>query len=144
MKVVVNKCYGGFGISVQALKELVKRKAACVESFTPKKYYGGKNEKYKAGKDWEQNWNKDFARYENIGHGFMADKNRQYNVYKDGLIYSLKDRYENSLRTDKDLVDVVEKMGVKAHGHLSSLSVIEIPDGIDWELAEYDGMESIH
>lgn len=144
MKIVVNKCYGGFGISLEALTELVKRNADCIESCTPKNYYGGENENYRHKKDWEQRWNEDFSELEDIGDGFKADKRRQYNVYKNGLLYMLKDRSNNSTRTDKDLVEVVELMGKKASGSLSKLQVVEIPDDVNWEIDEYDGIESIH
>lgn len=144
MKIVVNKCYGGFGVSLEALTELVNRNAACVDSLTPKSYYGGDNEKYHGKKDWEKRWNEDFAEFEDIGGGFKADKRRQYNVYKDGLLYMIKDRSENSTRTDKDLVEVVELMGSKASSSLAKLEVVEIPDGVNWEIDEYDGIETIH
>lgn len=142
MKIVVNKCYGGFSISLEALKELVKRNAACVESCTPKHYYGGDNDKYHRKDEWEQKWNEDFKRFEDIGDGFMADKRRQYNVYKDGLLYSLKSRYD--MRTDKDLVDVVEKMGEAANGWAADLRIVDVPDNIQWEIDDYDGIETVH
>lgn len=144
MKIVVNKCYGCFGISLEALTELVNRNANCIESCTPKKYYGGENENYSHKKDWEQRWDDDFSEYEDIGDGFKADKRRQNSVYKDGLLYMLNDCSDNSTRTDKDLVEVVELMGEKANGSLSKLQVVEIPDGVNWEIDEYEGVESIH
>ncbi len=58
MKVAVNKCYGGFGISILALKELVLRNAKCIEICTPKHYYGGDNKKL--ADEWEERWNKAF------------------------------------------------------------------------------------
>lgn len=144
MKIVVNKCYGGFGISLEALKELVKRNAACVESCTPKHYYGGDNDRYYRKDEWEQKWNEDFKEFEDIGDGFMADKRSQYNVYKDGLLYSLKSRSENDMRTDKDLVDVVEKMGEAANGWAAKLRIVDVPDDIQWEIDDYDGIETVH
>lgn len=44
-------------------------------------------------------------------------------------------------RDDPILVKIVEKMGVKAGGAHTSLKVVEIPDGVDWEIDEYDGLE---
>jgi hypothetical protein len=144
MKIVINKCYGGFGISLEALTQLVIRNADCVESCTPKHYYGGDNEKFKNKNDWQKKWDEDFSEFEDIGNGFKADKIRQYNVYKDGLLYMIKDRSDNSTRTDKDLVDIVEKMGEEASGSLSELQIVEVPDDVKWEIDEYDGIESIH
>ena len=47
-------------------------------------------------------------------------------------------------RDDALLVAAVEELGERAGGSLSSLKVIEIPDGIDWEIASYDGVETVH
>lgn len=144
MKVVINTCYGGFGISLEALKELIKRNADCIESCTPKHYYGGDNEKYRGKDQWESKWNEDFKRFTDIGDGMKADGLTQYNIYKDGLLYSLKSRYEKENRTDKDLIEIVEQWGEKSFGSYAKLSVVEIPDGVSWEIDEYDGVETIH
>lgn len=47
-------------------------------------------------------------------------------------------------RGDPDLIAAVEALGDAANGDAARLRVIEIPDGIEWELDEYDGVESIH
>ena len=44
-------------------------------------------------------------------------------------------------RDDKILVEVVKKLGKKANGYLSSLKIVKIPDDVEWEIEEYDGME---
>lgn len=143
MKIVINKCYGGFGISVAALKELVKLNSDAIESFTPKNYYGGESENYKNSDKWEESWKDDFKDYKHIGDGFMAD-GQGYNIYKDGLLYSLKDRCEYEMRANKDLVSVVEKMGTEiASASLAKLAVVEIPDDVEWEISDYDGIETI-
>lgn len=41
-------------------------------------------------------------------------------------------------RTDPDLIAAVEELGAG-----TDLKVVEIPDGIEWELEEYDGLEWI-
>lgn len=46
-------------------------------------------------------------------------------------------------REDPNLVRVVEEMGSAADGPYSNLAVVEIPDGIEWEIDEYDGVEHI-
>jgi len=46
-------------------------------------------------------------------------------------------------RTDKDLIAVVDMLGEEVNGYSSELKVVEIPDGIDWYISEYDGMETI-
>jgi len=46
-------------------------------------------------------------------------------------------------RTDKDLIAVVEELGEEASGSCAELKVVEIPDGTDWVLSEYAGVERI-
>ncbi len=83
-KIVVNRCYGGFGLSKAAYKEL--------------------------GIEWD-------------GYGY---------AYCD---------YEK--RTDSKLVEVVEKLGELANGQFAELEVVDIPDGVDWEIDYYDGVETV-
>jgi hypothetical protein len=44
-------------------------------------------------------------------------------------------------RNDEVLVKVVEKLGNKANGFCATLKVVEIPEGVDWYVEEYDGRE---
>jgi hypothetical protein len=46
-------------------------------------------------------------------------------------------------RNDPDLVDIVERMGKEAQDRYSNLKIVEIPDGVQWEIQEYDGQEWI-
>lgn len=47
-------------------------------------------------------------------------------------------------RYDPDLVKVVETLGKDANGDCAKLHVVEIPNNAsDWELSDYDGIESI-
>ena len=86
MKVVINVCYGGFGLSQKGAMAFRKRKGL------PKD-----KEMY----DWDYP------------------------------------------RDDPDLVAIVEEMGEKANGVCAKLKVVEIPDGIEWEVDEYDGHEQV-
>ena len=47
-------------------------------------------------------------------------------------------------RDSPELVQVVEKLGKDANGEYAHLKVVEIPDGVDWYIDEYDGIETIH
>lgn len=46
-------------------------------------------------------------------------------------------------RDDSDLVAIVENLGLEADGRYASLKVVEIPDGVDWMIQDYDGIEWI-
>ena len=138
MKIVINTCYGEFGISIEALQELVSRSAKCLRICTPKYYYGGENG-WNKRHDWEKGWQRDFATYKDLGNGMMAHP-YGFNIFKDGFMYLLE--YKN--RTDNDLIEIVETMGQKANGVCACLKVVEIPDGINWEIDEHDGFEIIN
>ena len=50
--------------------------------------------------------------------------------------------------TDKEranplLIQVVEELGAAANGSVADLKVIEIPDGTEWVIEEYDGLEHV-
>jgi hypothetical protein len=50
--------------------------------------------------------------------------------------------YDRDLkRDDSVLVQVVEELGKEANGRFASLKVVEIPDDVEWEIQEYDGLE---
>ena len=46
-------------------------------------------------------------------------------------------------RHDPALVQAVEELGNNANGAHAELAVVEIPDGIDYIIEEYDGIEHI-
>jgi hypothetical protein len=46
-------------------------------------------------------------------------------------------------RNDAILVSIVEELGEDSWGGYAELKVVEIPDGIEWEIDEYAGIEWI-
>ena len=80
MKVVINNCYGGFGLSDEACKFL-------------------------------------------------------------GIEYAFNIEHD---RTNEKLIEAVEKFGDAVNGSYSDLKIVDVPDeATDWQLQEYDGIESI-
>ena len=47
-------------------------------------------------------------------------------------------------RDDAHLVRIVEELREDSWGSFAELAIVEIPDGVDWYIAEYDGAESVH
>jgi len=78
-KVVLNRCYGGFGLSAKAKREL-------------------------------------------------------------GL--SQCDQYRIS-REDPKLVEVIEKLGKASWGTYAELEIVEIPEDVEYEIFDYDGIETV-
>lgn len=110
-KVVINSCYGGFGLSTEAFEMLLDRKGIEFEKVPAK--YALKS------KDCD---------YYRKGH---VGENDHYLWYYEFA----KDR------SDADLIAVVEHFGDKANSWASKLKIVEIPDDVDWQIEEYDGNE---
>ncbi len=131
MKLVVNKCYGGFGLSPIAIIEYLKLKGK--ECFFYKKNYDDKlyhRVELSDASNYDVSLTKDYGKT-------VKDN---WKAFESDYFY-----YGNIERTDPDLVKVVETLGEKqSSGSFSELRVVEIPDGVEWELDEYDGIESIH
>ena len=109
MEIVINKCYGGFSLSVLGIIEYCKRKGLDKPTFTkfPDKILTAEE----ALKD------NDYFMYCNDVEGRKIQRN------------------------DPDLVAVVETLGEKANGQCAELAIVEIPDDIEWDIEEYDGVE---
>jgi len=83
MKIAINNCFGGFGLSelaIQRIKEMSKSKHEL-----------------------------------------------EFEHYRDNPL----------------LIKVIEELGEKANGTYAELKIVEIPDGINWVITEYDGMEHV-
>ena len=48
---------------------------------------------------------------------------------------------DHDKRTDPKLIECIEKLGAEANGFYAKLEIIEIPDDVNWEIKEYDGVE---
>jgi hypothetical protein len=133
MKVVINKCFGGFGLTHEAIMRYAEIKGITLYPFVedpkfpkfsnPSKFvlYDGCNKgKY------------DFVYY-------STTPLNDAGTYENDAYFSERD----IKRDDLALVQVVEEMGKKANDQFASLEVVEIPDGTDFEVEEYDGLEHI-
>lgn len=137
MKVVINKCYGGFGLSAAAILRYAEIAGFKVFGYTD---------------DHSTSYEK---RMFNRVPMPIKDEDDYF------LIYWLKDdlgeRIDNhSLnhgcewfhdrdiqRHDPILIQVVEEMGENADGEHAELRIVEIPDGVEYEISDYDGIEHI-
>lgn len=113
MKVAINRCFGGFGLSDEAFEKLLERKGVEFEK-NPSKFQmrGNEFEYYKAG------WPYSISTY------IPA-----YEYYKN--------------RADPDLIAVIEEMGESANSWAADIHIVEIPDDVEWYIDEYDGLEHV-
>jgi len=132
MKIVVNRCFGGFGLSGKAIKRYLELTGRECYFYKQTKY------SYKDGRGKYKITNEDNGgMFISCSTKYLGDKIDK--VPKEYYFY-----YGNIERTDENLIKVVEELGSEASGSCSNLKVVEIPDGIEWEIDDYDGQESIH
>lgn len=94
MKVVINRCYGGFGLSKKAIEMYCEKKA--IDPGV---------------------WN-EFGYYDNFYDGHID-------------------------RSDSDLIEIVEQLGDKANGNCANLTIVDVPDNVNWYISDYDGKEHV-
>lgn len=111
MKVAINRCFGGFGLSDEAFEKLLDRKGIAFEKQQSDSIIMGTSY-YKEG---------------------MCGTDEGYLSYYDFL--------DN--RADPDLIAVIEELGDAANGFASELSIVDVPDDVEWHIDEYDGIEHV-
>ena len=109
MRVIINRCYGGFGLSDKALERYALLKGMNIVKQKEKSF--GDSAYWLDG-------------IEDDDHYFSS--------------YSL---HCNECRTDDVLIRVVEELGQEANGFCADLRIVEVPDDVEWFIAEYDGIE---
>lgn len=111
MKVAINRCYGGFGLSDDAFEKLLERKGIAFE--------------------------KEQGVSDLLGHTY----------YRDGMCGTDEgyiSEYEfYTDRSDPDLIAVIEEMKEAANSWAAEIAIVDIPDGVEWHIAEYDGYEHV-
>lgn len=117
MEVVVNRCFGGFGLSDAAFEALIKKGWAVT--------------KYNA-EGLLENPEAPIVANRASDLSFMGVYN--FGSYRDD---------EPELRTHPDIISAVKELGDKVNNRFSELEVVEVPDDIHWHIEEYDGLEYI-
>jgi hypothetical protein len=137
MKVIINKCYGGFGLSPRAIQLYLSKIGKECFFYKQTGYSHQGNEKH------EKVTLEEAEKVSSLGISVytkdMGDVIRQHtdeHFWYDG--------FYGKERAKKELVETVEELGVeKASGQHAKLYIADIPDDIEWELDEYDGVETI-
>ena len=124
-KVVINVCFGGFGISDLALERYAEIKGIKIYKSSEKRVFG-----YRYFLCPEEEYLKIEA--EDIG---SLDPYSRIN--------KLQFFYYELERSDPILVQVVEELGEASFGDYSELKIVEIPDDVHYSIEDYDGNEHI-
>jgi hypothetical protein len=148
MKVVINDCFGGFNVSRKCFLELFKRGAKIVKrvSFKDATTCIGKEDGEAWPSDeWTPAEEKDWYQDNRFG-GTALFYDSDFGVYapEGGDVLYCSVEHGDKCRTDPDLIALIENRGSKwASGRCASLKIVEIPDGTDYIIEEYDGNEHI-
>ena len=95
MKIVINRCFGGFGLTKAVFNEL---------GF--------------------------------VYDGYGSMHNEDFGIDSDEYL---------AYRADPKLIAAIEKVGIEeSTAALAELEIVDIPDGVEWEINDYDGVETVH
>ena len=129
MKVVISERFGGFGLSIEAQKRLYELKDPHQEVKTFEEYHKG-------SKPFSDSYLED-AKF--LGQAVLDGERLILDNHSS--TYGGKDM----VRACPLLLQVVEELGSeRASGRYAELKIVEVPDGVEFCIDEYDGNESIH
>ncbi len=122
-KVLINTCYGGFGLSPAAIKSYHEKiKIPCYLFY-----------KIRTSEEWNKlEDGEKLSSTAQVGFSFSPNGEQINSFYK-----------FNHDRTNKTMISVVEELGCKANGPFAQLKVVKIPDYIDFTIEEENGNEWI-
>lgn len=126
MKVIINTCYGGFGLSPKALKYVADKLGEPIYFFkaTAEGYIPITMEEASTCFN---------ARAFKTPNPSNEMSNEDYNKYAW--------HHHDEERTNPVLIEAVETLGPEANGLFSELKIVEVPDDVKWHIAEHDGWE---
>ncbi len=125
MKIVINRCYGGFSLSHQAIMRYAELSGFKLHTYI----HDYKNNTLRPYKEGDK---------ETFTHYYKQPRTGDRKIDNENYI-SVYD-FE---RTDPILIQVIEELGPRANGNCAELTVIEIPDNIEYTIEDYDGIEHI-
>ena len=115
MQLVLNKCYGGFGLSHKAIV----------------RYFELKN--------WEMKMS--YWDCESSAQVYIEEFDKSHIIsYENEDGYFCSSDIE---RTDSILIQVINELGEEVDDWSSRLMIVEIPDNVEYYISDYDGVESV-
>lgn len=125
-EVVVNRCFGGFGLSHKAVMRYAELKGmklfVTIDDIAKQVY----KERAVVGNP-------------EILHHYWTKEN----VSKDDNVNDYYFSESDIKRDDPMLIQVIRELKNDANGLFAKLEVVTIPDDVEWEISEYDGSESV-
>ena len=133
-KLVINQCFGGFGLSGLALSMYHSLKEG------GEVYLYAPEQGTRLGRYHRVSLEDASLFYTALSHDYGPVITDMSSIPDEEYVFDL-----DIERDDPMLVEVVEKLGSKrASGQCAELGIVEIPDDVEWHIEEYDGIESVH
>jgi hypothetical protein len=130
MKIVINTCYGGYSLSHEGIMRYAELKG--ITLYPEPGQYGTmiywtipKDQRLK---EQDADWETLTLEQKKAINAEMAE----HSLY----IFNIN-------RDDPILVQTVEELGTAVNDVYSELKIVEIPDDVEWEIGEYDGIEHV-
>lgn len=136
MKIAVNKCFGGFGLSKEAQALYMEKKYGVDNTY----YYetNGWSGKKSTKEDFIKQCDSHYISITTTDCGEEFDDYRKFNVV-------WFDDYNDSIefRSDPVLIKVLEELGDEANGHFAEIEIVDVPDDANVYIDYYDGLERV-
>ena len=132
MEIVLNKCFGGFSLSAKAIKKYLELEGKECYFYEQSKYsFRDKKDEYSITNE------KSNAIFLECSTKYLGEKvdiiPKEYSFY-----------HRDIERTDTNLIKVVKELGSEANGSYANLEIVDIPNNVNWEMHDYDGIETVH
>lgn len=131
-KIAINKCFGGFSLSHKAVMLYAELSGFKLYPFQDKRDPNGDISSFGECIRWDGKGKPPFIIY------YLREDDWSMQN-EPGVYFASRD----IKRDDPNLIKVIEQLGNKADGSCARLSIVEIPDDVIWDIAEYDGQESV-
>lgn len=141
-KIIVNKCFGGYGLSNVAYEWLHKQYGIPIKKYIPQKRDDNGLYLPEPKNDGEVIFDRSLN-----DRGITRMDDLWLDHYEKGEDFVINRYWAikwDEKRDDPRIIKCVEKLGDKANGPCAKLELVEIPDEIEWHIEDYDGMESVH
>jgi len=154
MKVAINASFGGFSLSRAGVKRLAELQGRQCYFFTNARDGGRIDVERYEPSDGPLEGCRDmfFSAFDIPNPNEVLKQDKPWHDMSDEEKKSSNALYEKHSfsngrelhRTDPLLIQVIEELGEQADGTCAKLKIVEIPDGVDYVIDEYDGNETIH
>lgn len=128
--VVINGCFGGFGLSEAGMRAYAEKRGCTL--------YPEKDTLFTTYWLAPPNERTGILEGDDFAHATMDERQQSNERCRELQLYD-----GDLERDDVDLVAVVRELGSVANGDFAKLHVVDIPEDAAWEISDYDGMEHI-